>query len=191
MIIFAESFLYIRNVGKRLFLHGESEFFFKSLYRFVMNMKPVIVLCLFVAIALVSCKKELNESMYPMEQRSTLQEYKPTFDDLISFMLEEGYEESTDESTDSEIMSNISPGFKKWMVLKKMDDYSVVVLYEDSCSYSRAAGECNKIYTPIYDEDDKTKIIRYECLGEGNTCHVECYVIGPGFIRCTIFVCEQ
>ena len=54
-----------------------------------------------------------------MEQRSTLQEYKPTFDDLISFMLEEGYEESTDESTDSEIMSNISPGFKKWMVLKK------------------------------------------------------------------------
>ncbi len=119
MIIFAESFLYIRNVGKRLFLHGESEFFFKSLYRFVMNMKPVIVLCLFVAIALVSCKKELNESMYPMEQRSTLQEYKPTFDDLISFMLEEGYEESTDESTDSEIMSNISPGFKKWMVLKK------------------------------------------------------------------------
>jgi hypothetical protein len=155
-----------------------------------MNKKILIVLWLLFTIGVSSCSKEENVSSHIIVQQSKTKEN--SFKDMVHVLLNNGHEEATDELIYSELEQTLVSGFDECKVFNAgLDNYIAVVLYRDELIFSRAQGECNKVLTPIYDDDDKTTLIGYNCSGEGSDCFVECYVIGTGFVKCTIFICSQ
>lgn len=146
-------------------------------------MKKLKLLCgvILLSSCMLSCEK------ITMDTKIERQELN--YSTVLRQMSSVGYVEILPTELGCSVENFLTPNYSEFKIFKKgSDDYFIVTGYERRDDYLRAAAECDKFYSVNHDENGN--VVSYSCAGEGNTCAVEIYTIGPNDIHFSIIVCH-
>lgn len=148
-------------------------------------MKKLKLLCgvILLSSCLLSCEKNTVNTKIERQELN--------YSTVLRQMRSIGYVEIMPAELGCSVENFLTPNYSEFKIFKKdSDDYFIVTDYERRDDYLRAAAECDKFYSVNYDDDGN--IVSFSCAGEGNTCAVEIYTLGPNDpnIHFNIIVCH-